>query len=77
MWPALILWTIWFAAGLTIEALGLAGVGGIWPLTWLVRDALDHDEPVAGLGIFMICGGFPLWLLWHFLVEKRAYGKRH
>ena len=71
---ALVGWIVIGLAALTWELLGVFGVDGVWPLTWLVRDALDHDEPVAGLVICLACAGFPVWLLWHFLIEKRRYG---
>lgn len=69
-------WLVILAAAITWETLGLLGVGGLWPLTWLVRDALHKHEAVTGLGIMLACVGFPAWLLWHFLVEKRRFGRK-
>lgn len=73
MKASIIGWLILLACALTWEALGLAHVAGVWPLTWDVRAALDRNEAVAGLGVFLACVGFPAWLVWHFLIEKRRY----
>lgn len=66
----------WVALGLAAlawEFLGIFHVAGIWPLTWLVRDALDANETLTGLALFTTIAGGGAWLLWHFLVQKRRY----
>lgn len=66
-------WIILVCAALTWEGLGLAGWHGMWPLTWLVRDAMAHHES-AVLGVCLAVFGFPAWLAYHFLIERRTYG---
>lgn len=69
MRKSLIGWIAIFAVGIVWETLGVFGVGGIWPLTWLVRDAMSHSEVAVALVV-----GFLAWLTYHFLVEPRRYG---
>ena len=76
MIQALVGWVVILLAAVAWETIGLAGWWGVWPLTWLVRDALDRHEASTGLVIFLSVVGFPSWLLWHFLIEKRRYGHR-
>lgn len=65
---SLIGWIIIFAVGITWETLGIFGVDGVWPLTWLVRDAMNHSE----VAVALVCG-LLAWLAYHFLVEPRKY----
>lgn len=70
-------WLILLAGALIWEGLGLLGVDGIWPLTYDVRWALDHNEDVSSLALCLTIVGFPAWLLFHFFEQKRRYpGKK-
>lgn len=68
MRKSLIGWLIIGAVALVWETLGVFNVDGIWPLTSLVRDAMDHSEVAVALVV-----GFLAWLAYHFLVEPRKY----
>jgi hypothetical protein len=72
---ALIGWLVILAAAVVWEAVGLAGVDGVWPLTWLIRDALHANEDVASLVLILSIVGFPAWLVYHLLVQRRRYGR--
>lgn len=65
-----LLWIAWFAMGLTLEGLGLARVGSLWPLTWVVRDGLHRNQAVTSLLVCLMVVGFPAWLIFHFLFTK-------
>ena len=69
MRKSLIGWLLIGAVALVWETLGIFGVGGIWPLTWLVRDAMSHSEVAVAVVV-----GSLAWLAYHFLVEPRKYG---
>lgn len=75
MRKSLIGWVVLGITALVWELLGVFGVGGVWPLTWLVRDAMDSSE-LGVLGVCLACVGFPAWLVYHFLVEPRKYGNK-
>ena len=66
-------WVVLVTAAVVWELLGLIGYRGMWPLTWLVRDAMAHHES-AVLGVCLATIGFPAWLAYHFLIERRTYG---
>lgn len=67
---SLIGWLVIAAVAAVWEALGLAGVDGIWPLTWLIRDAMAHS-PLATVAV----AGALAWLAYHFLIARRRYGR--
>jgi hypothetical protein len=64
------LWLCVLAVACTLEGLGLARVGGLWPLTWVVRHYLHKDQAVTSLLVILSCVGFPAWLVFHFLFTK-------
>jgi hypothetical protein len=65
-----VLWLVILAAALTLEGLGLFRVGGLWPLTWVIRAGLHKNQALTSLGILLACVGFPAWLIFHFLFSK-------
>ena len=65
-----LLWVGLLVAALTLEGLGLARVGGLWPLTWVVRHYLHRDQAITSLIVLLSCVGFPAWLVFHFLFTK-------
>lgn len=55
------------------ELLGVFGVFGIWPLTWLVRDSFANGGEWARVfWVIVIAGGAGL-LYRHFFVVKQSY----
>ena len=73
MKKSLVGWVVIGLVALGWELLGIFGVDGIWPLTWLVRDSMTHSE-LGVRGVCLACIGFPAWLVYHVLVEPRRYG---
>lgn len=75
MTVSLIGWITIGLLALTWELLGLFNVFGIWPLTWDVRDGLQHHQDYVSLVLLLSIVGFPAWLVYHFFAQKRTYGK--
>lgn len=74
LWLTVALWGIWVVYGVTLELLGLYAIDGLWPLTWVVRDAMKHSE-LAVLAVCLLTIGGGSWLAYHFLFEPRIYGR--
>lgn len=70
-----LLWIAWLATGLVLEGLGLFRVGGLWPLTWVVRDGLHRNQAITSLIVCLMAVGFPAWLVFHFLFTKPSKGE--
>lgn len=69
------LWIVIAVCALTLELLGIFHYRGMWPLTWLVRDAMAKWGWVASF-VAAFLGLAMGWLYYHFLIAPRRFGRR-
>lgn len=71
MTKSLIGWITLGLAALLWEGLGLKGVDGIAPLTDIVWHYEELFPSVGPLVVIMAIIGFPAWLVYHFLIQRK------